>query len=199
MNFKYGHLLEETLLTYAELAGHDVKLRQLKLTESMLSSDGTAWMVRGKIDAEIDGVLVDVKSCSKTAFNDLTGYYPQVRWYAETGSWKRAGILAIEKSSGRIRYEEVPRLPVGATKVQTYHGDLLKELGSGSPPSRFFKSGKDGKLPDGCLWCPHKYKCWPGITAYKYAYGPVFYVEKPVVTPRVPTMTQAEVESAPIR
>jgi hypothetical protein len=200
LKFKYGHLIEEVTLTYAELAGHEVQHRQMKLVESMESTSGDRWLVRGKIDAVIDGVLVDVKSCSRSVFQDLSSYYEQVRWYAKAGGWKEAGILAVEKSSGRMRYEAVPLCHGGTGRIQTFHGDTLDELSATTPPDRslIFHPGSNGKMPDGCLWCPHKYRCWPDLVAYKYAYGPEFFVEPPMRM-RVPRMTQAEVENEPIR
>lgn len=200
LKFSYGHLLEATLLTYAEMAGHEVKDQQLKLTESLRDSEGDRWLIRGKIDAVIDGVVVDVKSCSKTVYNDLSTYYSQVDWYAKVGGYERAGILAVEKSSGRIRYEEVP--PTWVRGVQTVRDETLSELGApAAPPRRYLPSKVDKigvQLPDECLFCPFKFDCWSGLKAYRYAYGTAFYTSVGT-PPRVPEMTREEVESAPIR
>lgn len=200
MKFSYGHLLEETLLTYAEMAGHTVKDRQLKLTEDMTSYGGTPWKVRGKIDAVIDGVLVDVKSCSKTIFANLTPYYGQVDWYAKVGGYERAGILAVEKTSGRIRYGDVPQL--WSRSGQSVSETTLLELESPTPPERRYKetafNAFGRTLPDECLFCPFKYECWDGLRAFKYSYGPAFYTELRTA-PRVAEMTREEVENEPLR
>lgn len=58
--FLYGHLLESLALYLAEVSGHKVERLQEEI-----EVDG----VKGHIDAVIDGVLVDVKSCSSYSFN----------------------------------------------------------------------------------------------------------------------------------
>ena len=59
IKFLYGYILEEFLLMCAAIAGHDVKDQQKEV-----SVGG----VVGHQDCIIDGVLVDVKSASSSAF-----------------------------------------------------------------------------------------------------------------------------------
>lgn len=200
MKFSYGHMLETVLLAYAGMAGHEVTLQQHKFTETLTDAEGSIWLIRGKIDAIIDGVVVDVKSCSKTIYKDLSSYYHQVDWYAKVAEYSRAGILAVDKSTGRIRYEDVP--PVWPRGQQTVSADILSELGASVPPLRRYVNKTVDRvgvlMPDECLFCPYKYQCWEDLKAFKYSFGPVFYtsVGNP---PRVPELTREEVENAPLR
>lgn len=200
MMFAYGHLLEEVLLTYASLAGHTVESRQVKLAAPMISASGEPWLVRGKIDAVIDGVVVDVKTCSNRMFQDLSGYHRQVAWYGLVGPWERAGILALHKANGRLRYEDVP-----FTKG-VYHGldpGALDELDGVDPPPRPYEpvpTTLGERLPEACLFCPFKFDCWPSLRAFQYSFGPDFYVSVAAKGgPRVREMSREEVESAPLR
>ena len=59
IKFLYGHIIEELVLCFAELAGHKVTDRQ---KETNLEG------VTGHIDGRIDGMLVDVKSASPMGF-----------------------------------------------------------------------------------------------------------------------------------
>ena len=61
LKFFYGDVLEELVLNVSEDAGHTVEKKQ----ERVVYDIGDGWYVRGRIDAVIDNVMVDVKSVTK--------------------------------------------------------------------------------------------------------------------------------------
>lgn len=71
IKFSYGDIVEEMFLYLAEEAGHKVELRQFGV-ETVLDN---GWTVKGRIDAAIDGVIVDVKSAGSRAYQKFTGGY----------------------------------------------------------------------------------------------------------------------------
>jgi hypothetical protein len=97
LKFLYGDILEEVLLFFVELAGHEVRGRQ-----DELEYEG----IKGHRDAVIDGVLIDVKSASSQGFykfknhllaeDDSFGYLPQLSIYHKASKDvdpNRAGFL----------------------------------------------------------------------------------------------------------
>ncbi len=87
--FTYGHMLEEMALAYCRASGMSVSHEQFSIVEQLPNG----WTVRGRIDAVIEGRIVDVKSCSSFAFkgykdsqyldnsNDSWGYVEQLGFY----------------------------------------------------------------------------------------------------------------------
>ena len=89
LKFIYGDLLEELLLFLAEKAGNKVENQQGEVEIPL--RDG--WVLRGRIDAEINGKIVDVKSASSFAMkkfeslgalrsDDPFGYEDQLTGYS---------------------------------------------------------------------------------------------------------------------
>lgn len=192
--FQYGHILEDVILELAEKAGHEVKDRQRELV-----IDG----VVGHIDAVIDGVLVDVKSCSPYSFskfkdstlrgNDSFGYIYQLSAYwAALPEITRAGFLAINKVSGELCFME---LKEDERKTEASIRDRITQVreavDSDVEPSRCYepvpvsKSDRSGNLVLNvpCSYCPSKYFCWrdsnngDGLKAYHYSTGVKWFVE----------------------
>ena len=114
--FLYGDMIEEAVLTLAEHAGHTVEQRQLVVEFQHTSG----WKVRGRQDAVIDGVMIDVKSSSPfgmkkfaeglTDANDTFGYRQQLSFYNGVGTpfYTRQGFVAVDKQNGDIEYHESP-------------------------------------------------------------------------------------------
>lgn len=127
LKFLYGDIIETLVLWLAKQAGHEVKWEQKEV-----SIDG----VTGHIDAVIDGVLTDLKSCSPFSYkkfsqgtlpdNDPFGYLAQISGYrtclsgqmhkssstrakSKTASdpvQMRCGFLAVDKVSGDMCFYE---------------------------------------------------------------------------------------------
>jgi hypothetical protein len=193
--FLYGNVIEELALYLVKLAGHEVKDQQ-KPTEIKYKG----WTVRGRRDATIDGVVVDVKSASPYGYdkivteglndaNDSFGYRAQVSGYhdGEDG----VGILAVDKQNGHIAYKEVDYIdPMDRLDK------LIPDLESAVPPARTFSSvphatSGNMKLCAECSYCAYKETCWAdansgkGLVTVPYASKPIFFTHiKKTPTPR---------------
>ena len=196
--FLYGNLLEEAVLHYARAAGHDVRGEQGEVEYV----DDNGFTVRGRIDAIIDGHLVDVKSTSSYGFkrykdgidatNDSFGYREQLAFYihfhqlGEVASG--CGFVWIDKQNGHISYTEckVPSRDEIITKARTIHEAVQAELDTDVPrgysPQPYGKSG-NLSLPIGCSYCPFKQRCYRdanggrGLRGFVYNQGPVWFAE----------------------
>lgn len=199
--FLYGDILEEYVLMLAKAAGHSVTDEQTPV-EFAVGKKG--WRVRGRMDAVIDGVLVDVKSCSSYSYkkfqeglndtNDAFGYRMQLWTYSIGGTtpYLERGFVAIDKQLGHIGYfpihyeNPLPRINEITEALDAY--PTLPERAFVEEPE-----GKSGnmKLPMACSYCPFKAACWAnanggaGLRAFAYSYGPV-YLTKTTRTPNVP-------------
>jgi hypothetical protein len=197
--FLYGDVIEEVALLLAEAAGHEVTKRQER--SEWLTKNG--WTISGRLDAVIDGVLVDVKSCSPFGYkkfqeglndsNDSFGYRAQLSSY-NGGLYERQGILAIDKQNGHVGFFDVPYEDPSKRmeEVAIACADPFTE------PRRQFAlkpEGTSGNLKLGveCSYCPYKQACWrdandgEGLKAYAYSTGPVFLgtVRKEPRTPQL--------------
>lgn len=187
-NFKflYGDVLEVLLLFLAKEAGHKVENCQGKVEE-----DG----VKGSIDAEIDGTLVDVKSASSYSFekfksgaflfDDPFGYVSQLSGYANALGHSRAGFLVADKVHGDICFVELDKEYIDGNPPRPRIDHLRAAIGSPTPPERCYPDvaeGKSGnrKLGIGCSYCPFKDECWKdsnnghGLRKFFYSRGPVW-------------------------
>ncbi len=182
--FFYGHMIEELVLLLAEVSGHKVEHRQREL-----KLDG----VLGHQDAEIDDVLVDVKSASSYSFDkfkqsklyedDPFGYITQISAYAQASKKEDAAFWAVNKQTADMTLMHVDKTyVVDAVKRIKY---LKKILDSDVPPKRCYEEqfeGKTGnkKLDKNCTFCAYKYECWKdvnngeGLRVFKYARGRVY-------------------------
>lgn len=191
--FLYGDVVEEITLLLAEAAGHKVEHCQ----EKVVAKVGD-WEVRGRIDAVIDGVPVDVKSMSTYGYNDLPssldeyedkfGYVDQVSFYR---NWRfdseTVGILGVDKTLGHIRLSLGRGLDKGSQAARVGH--ITTELEKGVPDRAYqtVPEGKSGneKLGVQCSYCPFKQECWPGLRTFLYSKGPV-YLTRVMNEPNVP-------------
>ena len=196
LKFFYGDMLEELVLNVAEDAGHAVTSKQ----ERVIYDIGDGWVVRGRIDAIIDGVVVDVKSVTKYSEekfkNDLKddpfGYYQQLNGYATALNHAHAGFVTIQKELGHVNYYPIEVNP-SLFRMQAEHAVETVELDSPDSIARLpsvpaSKTSKNEKLCTSCGYCNYKKECWPEMRTFLYSSGPEFLV-KVVDTPRVMEIT----------
>ena len=196
VKFIYGHLTEAVVLALTELAGHKVTDQQKKV-----QVEG----INGHIDGYIDGVLMDVKSCSSFGFkkfrnntlheDDPFGYIGQLRAYAHAERQHTYGWLAFDKQNGSLawlQYDETKDNTPYKKAIDwsvTERAQEIKKLVDGPLPTVCYEEVPDGKsgnmqLATGCRWCAYKGTCWPELRVYKYSNGPR-YLTKVVKEPKV--------------
>lgn len=180
-NFLYGDIMEAFVLSLAKAAGHTVEGEQDEL-----------WVngVKGHRDAIIDGMVVDVKTCSSRAFtkfqegkvadDDPFGYISQLSSYLyasqEDGrvTYKnRAAFLAVRKERFKL-----------ALDVYNFEEELLnkeqevqrvKDLVVGPLPSERLqpvpvaKTSPNTQLAMPCRYCEFKRHCWPEARKFIYS------------------------------
>lgn len=202
LRFFYGDMIEELILAMVEASGH-------KLTgmQERLHVHG----IRGHRDAVIDGMTIDVKSCSPYAFkkfrdgglreNDAFGYISQLSSYVYAAkddplvtNKTHGAFLAIDKVSGEICLDVHDFTDDLATKEQ----EMLaaKEMVAGPIPiDRILpvpasKSSSNTKLDKSCQFCEYKKSCWPNLRMFQYSNGIEYFVhvEK---EPKVPEIKNA--------
>lgn len=208
--FLYGDLIEQVFLFLAVEAGHTVERLQERV-----EVDG----VSGKIDAVIDGILVDVKSCSSRSFekfekgtlyhDDPFGYIAQLTGYRQALGTERAAFVAIDKVLGKIcTYELSESAGYDVSKRIT---EVKAAIKSPNPPERCYaprpisKTDKSGNfiLSTGCNYCAHKLECWKdsnegkGLQIRYYSSGPKWFTEI-VREPRLKFNTE-DYESFPVK
>lgn len=176
LKFTYGDLIEELVLSLAEVAGHKVERRQEAVRFDL--KDG--WSLTGRIDAVVDGVLIDVKSASQQSFtkfedpknllaNDSFGYVFQLATYfsklAPEGkcATDRAGFLAVDKVLGKMT---LPTYSFGKPLDDEFFDQLVDVAASPTVPSRPAEAApveatkKKDKLCTMCSYCEYKEECW---------------------------------------
>lgn len=187
VKFFYGDMLEELVLKLCEDAGHEVSGKQERVSFDI----GDGWQVRGRMDAVIDGVPVDVKSVTKFSEekfkgglkDDPFGYYHQLCGYATALSSPTAGFLTIQKELGHINYYPI-EVNSGLFKLQAVHAveavtSKLEDLPRLDPVPQSATS-KNAKLCTSCSYCAYKKDCWKeanegkGLRTFLYSTGPVF-------------------------
>jgi hypothetical protein len=209
--FLYGDLIEELFLFMAVEAGHDVQELQ-----TQVNFDG----IPGKIDAVIDGVLIDVKSCSSRSFDkfqtgslvtdDPFGYIAQLSGYKQALGIKRAAFIAIDKVTGKICVFELTDDMVKGYDVSKRIKTVRDTVVLSSPPARCYEPKPVSKtdkslnliLGTGCSYCSHKFTCWAdsnggkGLQVRYYSSGPKFFTSL-IKEPRL--KSEAEFESFPVK
>jgi hypothetical protein len=185
IKFLYGHLVEGMLLALTRLSGHTVTDEQKEV-----SVEG----VLGHIDGRIDGVLMDVKSCSSFGFkkfrdntlhiDDPFGYIAQLKSYAYAEGDTSYGWLAMDKQNGTLAwlgYDEDKRGTVYEDAINWSVPDrvnaIKKLVGSDLLPSQCYDEVPDGmsgnmKLATGCSYCKFKFSCFAGLRTFHYSSGP---------------------------
>lgn len=199
MRFLFGDLCELLLLYLAREAGHTVEREQ---EEVIL--DG----VKGHLDAVIDGVVVDVKSCSPKAFqkfkdgslisDDPFGYLQQLAGYSTALGGLDGAFLAINKVSGEICLLKFSGEELRMFNARETIRKAREVLNQPDPPERCYslKTEKNGNLslPIGCVFCNHKQECYKdandgqGLRAFQYSYG-IQYLASVKKKPKVEEVT----------
>jgi hypothetical protein len=198
IKFFYGDMLEELVLNMAEDAGHVVEDKQ----RSVQYDVGNGWIISGRIDAVIDGDVVDVKSVTKYSeekfksglVDDPFGYKAQLNGYAAALNANRMGFLTIQKELGHVNYYPFPvdkhwfhTQATSAVGIVTSKG--YEKLPQFKPVPQS-KTSKNEKLPTACGYCSYKKECWKnansgkGLRTFLYSTGPEYLVNV-VDTPRV--------------
>ena len=203
--FLFGDVWEQLLLLLAKAAGHEVTHEQVEVDVGG---------VKGHPDAIIDGVVVDIKSCSSYAFkkfkegtlrdSDAFGYIGQLAGYVYALKPGAEGaFLAVDKVSGSLCLLRVSADELAGYDVQR-GVEHKKVVVDGPIPERCFEAvpeGKSGnmKLGVNCSYCGWKHKCWSdandgnGIRTFLYSTGPAF-LTKVERQPNVFEVGKAEVE-----
>ena len=208
--FLYGNLLEEAVLYLAEEAGYTVEGQQAPVKYNF-SCEQAPWQVSGRIDAIINGVLIDVKSTSSYGFkkyskeglnasNDSFGYRWQLGYYKHfiSPAVDEAGFLWIDKQNGHILYDRIDDLP-SKEEIRARADHKAFTILDGQTPKRgelAVPEGKSGNMKLGikCSYCDFKQYCWrdanggEGLKGYAYNYGPIWLTEVKR-EPRVPQIT----------
>lgn len=198
IKFFYGDIIEELVLTLAKEAGHRVESEQLtvELDAPITLPAGAGLLtipikVRGRIDAIIDGVVVDVKSVSPRGFEEFEmgdggkkfGYGSQLQVYSEALGIREKGFLVADKQNGHVKYFEDRNDYKVLDKAVVVGAVLTGPM----PTSRMFTKpyGTSGNqaLCVECQYCPFKKDCWKdsnggkGLRAFDYSGKPVFMTE----------------------
>jgi len=189
VKFLYGHMLEQLAILLVKLSGHTVTDMQKEV-----EVDG----IKGHMDCKIDGEVVDIKTASGFAFkkfsegtlpdNDPFGYIAQLSGYEQAEGTEDGGFLAINKETGELCLFRPGNL--SKPNISSRISDIKETLSKDEPPIKPcyqpVAEGKQGnmRLEAGCVYCPHKAKCWKGLRAFKYSNG-VKYFTRVTVLPRV--------------
>ena len=181
IKFLYGHLLEEVLLFLVKMSGHKVEDEQKEVEVKG---------VKGHIDCKIDGEVIDIKTASGFALNkfrngtlredDPFGYMAQLAGYEEAEGTTNGGFLVINKESGELTLYQPEELdkPYAPKIIE----DIKESLNNNEPPEVCYEpipEGKSGnmKLPKNCVYCNHKFRCYPDLRVFKYSKGLVYFTE----------------------
>lgn len=188
LKFLLGDIVESVVLFLACRTSHSVTSRQAEV-----AING----IKGHIDADIDGVTVDVKSASPHAFkkfdkgtlvdDDAFGYLEQIAGYS-TARDTDGAFLAMDKVSGHLAYLQYPKEELEAYNIPERIEYLKSVLESSTEPERCYpdeKMGESGnrKLGVNCSYCDFKKRCWAdsngglGLRTFMYASGPVFLTQ----------------------
>lgn len=194
IKFLYGHLLEELLLFFVRLSGHNVADEQKEVVVNG---------IKGHMDCKIDGEVVDIKTASGFAFKKFSqgtlgeqddfGYLSQLAGYEEAEGTDAGGFLVINKESGELCFYQPDDMD--KPDIKTRIKEIKSSIKLATPPEKCYTPLPEGakgneKLPRPCTYCPHKFECHAdandgeGLRVFKYASGPV-YLTKVVSKPRV--------------
>lgn len=195
--FSFGHTIEAQAISLARAAGHEVTGEQDELVV-----DG----IKGHRDCVIDGVVVDVKSCSSRMFekferktiysDDPFGYLDQLDGYmvgsADDGLVRvkdKAYIWAVDKTLGKmVLYEHNLREDNIRQRIRTYK-DIVAAARPPHCTCETVPDGKSGNIKLGVAgsYSPFKHQCWPQLRTFLYSNGPIF-LTRVVRVPDVPEL-----------
>jgi len=191
--FLYGHVVEELLLFFVDLAGHKVEHQQAEVNVLGL---------KGHVDCLIDDVVIDVKSASDFSFrkfkdgklsqDDPFGYLAQLAAYEHGFGKSGGGFLVANKSSGEIclyRPDEL-EVPNIESRLETVRAELKEDVPPRERCYPIIAKGKSGNmgLHNSCKWCRHKFQCNPDLRVFKYS-NTLEYLTEVEVLPGVEEIT----------
>ena len=187
IKFMYGHMIEEMLLFFVRLSGHEVTDEQ-----KLVSVGG----IKGSMDCKIDGVVVDVKSTTKfgitkfengsLAKDDGFGYIDQIKAYAHAEGDRKWAWLAMDRDSGKLAVCQYDLDDTEHPYHAYYSGDIeekiehVKKSTAEEERPDFCASpvedGKSGnlKLPTMCGYCAYKKHCYPTARLFITGSGPKY-------------------------
>lgn len=179
LKFLYGDVIEQLYLYLAKEAGHNVESEQMEVEVNG---------VLGHIDAIIDGTVVDLKSASSYGYrkfeegtveqDDPFGYVAQLSGYASVLTpGKDAAWWAVDKSSGDHCVSKLKSTVVKHYEPEPRINHLKEVVAKDEPPELCYQPEPDGKsgnmkLPVGCSYCKHKFRCHPDVRLFLYSNGP---------------------------
>ncbi len=186
IKFLFGHLCEELVLFFVEMAGHEVTDTQKEVKVKGIV---------GHMDCKIDGEVVDIKSASRFAFqkfvngtladSDPFGYLAQLTGYEKNEGTDQGGFLVINKEGGDLCFfkpEELDKPNIDA-KINSTKKTIKRK----TPPFKLcyapVAEGTYGnyKIAKTCNYCPHKFLCHKdsnnreGLRVFKYAKGLAYF------------------------
>jgi hypothetical protein len=104
----------------------------------------------------------------------------QLAGYEEAEGTTNGGFLVINKESGELTLYQPEELdkPYAPKIIE----DIKESLNNNEPPEVCYEpipEGKSGnmKLPKNCVYCNHKFKCYPDLRVFKYSKGLVYFTE----------------------
>lgn len=195
IKFIIGDIAESLILFLAELSGHAVTAKQDEVDVKG---------IKGHIDADIDGVTVDVKSASPFQFkkfktgslvdDDAFGYIDQLGGYCKARNTDGA-FLALDKVSGHLAYLPLSQAELGVNGVEGRIEYLKHAIEQDVEPERCYSDKEEGAsgnrvLDVNCSYCAFKHRCWQdsnggiGLRTFLYSSGPKFFT-KVVKEPKV--------------
>lgn len=185
VKFMFGDIIESLVLFLARVGGNNVTNEQAEVDVGG---------IKGHIDADINGVTVDVKSASTFSFkkfangtladDDPFGYVDQLAGYC-TARKTDGAFLAVDKQNGHIAYLEFPQEDLTAIDIEGRIDYLKAMVASDVEPERCYSDQQDGesgnrKLGVNCSYCAFKDRCWQdsndgvGLRTFLYSSGPRF-------------------------
>ena len=206
--FLYGDLIEESFLYLAQAAGHEVTDTQRRYSIPMGKG---GYKLAGRIDAIIDGWLVDVKSSDpytferivKGGYEDKFGYENQLRAYRammDKGTVKGIANIFINKVNGKMHVLKWSDKEFSDERTYNAIHDFAGTMsGKHAPPIVLSEAvDADGSLTTMCSYCPFKFDCFPFLKVYAYSTGPTFVVNDKTKR-KVTEITEAYKKQADVR
>lgn len=184
IKFFMGDFGEELLLYLAKEAGHKVEREQ-----EQVEYEVSGIKIRGRIDAVIDGHIVDVKTTSPLSFGmwngktlnestDKFGYSWQVNAYRFNPDYEpmlrqRSYLFLLDKQNGNLGLAEVPSFtrPIFERRIRA----IAQGLDEPFPPPRAFAAEARAKQPNpihlniACQYCEFNRECWKEYDITKVA------------------------------
>ena len=180
LKFLYGDIVEELMLTLAELAGHKVTDRQKEVEIKGIV---------GHIDALIDGEVVDVKSASSFSYDrfengtlkddDAFGYYMQIAGYAKALGHDKGHFLAMDKQMANTCLLTVPErdMPDVVARIDYLKARLAEDEPIECNCTKKVEPNGNEYLTAQCSYNPYKHHAHPNMRTFLYSTGPRYFTK----------------------